>query len=333
MSQPTLDRFFKVKKTCKDIYFIDWTKKPPMAQWLVDKPESVTYQTTVKWKEMNYVVQLCCFDDINDPYYEIPNELYYKNVSLFKSLLQKSVRRQLTELALQTSNHLLKMDLNALIRRLFVIMLEDTCLHPCVTTLVWLTSALSKGYQIRDSQVSWLFGFTKYLCEEKNKFYYGFQPCEKSNTRQLIKQIDQSQITPQQKDILYSILYRCSYGGMDGDVHMFYDYVFLWFEKFGRGETLSYIDFDNVPATTINNLQLTDILLNSADFHCFPRIIPEIQRKFPQLKDDEIKKCIWECSSKTNTRCINDIDPQVLKLWHTIETEVVLLQKKLIHII
>lgn len=329
--QPTLNQFYKVKKTTKDIFYIDWTHQPFNARWMINKPEQISYCSSVNWKNGGYNVQLCCYEgDKVSPPFDIPQEFYYKNVSLFKSLLQKSVRRQLTDLSIKTAYHLIKMDLNSFLRRLFVIMLEDTCLHSCANVLVWLTSAVSKGYQLKEYQIDWLLGLTRHLCLEQNKFYHDFYQYEKPNIRQLVKQIDQSSIDLHEKDILYSILFRESYGGMDSDLHMFYDYVFIWFERFKQRIKLTYGNFDSVSVNTVQELKTSEILYNSVDFHCFPNIIGQLVGKFPQLTENDIKECIWECNSKNNSRCPSEVDPQIMANWQIIENDLVKLQKNLI---
>jgi hypothetical protein len=45
-----------------------------------------------------------------------------------------------------------------------------------------------------------------------------------------------------------------------------------------------------------------DMLLEGCDFHNYPTIIPLIHSKYNEFTQEEIKKTIWEYSSKINHR-------------------------------
>lgn len=152
--------------------FIDWSADQPMAQWLINKPDKITYQSHINWKNAGYHITICCLDRNGVLSANCANhDTIFHNVPLIKSLLQKAVRRQMTEIALKTAKHFIQMDLDGFLRRLYVIMLEDVSLHPSVSALIWLTSAVSKGYQIKEHQLDWLMGLVQYLCIYPNKFY------------------------------------------------------------------------------------------------------------------------------------------------------------------
>jgi hypothetical protein len=67
--------------------------------------------------------------------------------SMAKSMIQKSVRRRQCFKSIKLANHLAEVDLLDLLRRLPVISLEDSILHPGLPIVVWMMMAMSKGYQ------------------------------------------------------------------------------------------------------------------------------------------------------------------------------------------
>jgi hypothetical protein len=146
----------------------------------------------------------------------------------------------------------------------------------------------------------------------------------------MFKNVEQSTIPDNQKDMLYSTLFRQAYGGMAGDLKMLCYYVATWFDKFKGGDVLEYVEINNIPINTISDLEPSEILINAADFHCFPQILDMVHHQFPLLSVEEIKRCIWECNSKTNYRENAPIDTQILATWSVIEPFVSNLQRTLI---
>jgi hypothetical protein len=67
--------------------------------------------------------------------------------SLAKSMLQKAVRRKMTRKAIKLGNKLAQSSVQELFRRVPIICLEDSMLHPGYPILVWLMMAHSKGYK------------------------------------------------------------------------------------------------------------------------------------------------------------------------------------------
>ena len=322
--QTTFDQFYTIKNKKKNIFYIDWNHQNPKAIWLIEKPLSTTFEANVKWKDVGTQVTICCTDYI-EKNTGIPSETNYANISLLKSHLQKCVRRQLTNKALKTAWHLIKMDINAFIRRLPVIMLEDVHLHESLSPIVWLISAISKGYVIDHRQISWLLGVVSYMCETKqydcleNNSVIG-----KKNIPQLIKNINEHKhINDNQKNMLYSLLFRVSYGGMKGDMNMFYNYTLQYLksvETINMTSSIIPVDF-----TKIGSLNLDEIEIYSADFHCYPKIIENIVKKFPQYTNEQVKQCLWDCNSKYNTRYSEEhsfTKTEITNMWEVIKSYV-----------
>lgn len=310
-------------------FSLKWQNDVPLAEWSTTKPENTAFEANVNWRcegaPSRHII-LCCTEPIIPN--QLPKETMHHNDALFKSLLQKCVRRQMPQMALQTAWHLLKMDANAFLRRLFVIMLEDVCLHSSVSVIIWLTSAITKGYQLQTKHINWLLGLVQYLCQESHKSYINFVDYSEMNPNLLLEQTDRANISLDIKGIIYSTLFRHSYGGMRSDLHMFYWYAQ---ESLHESIPIQSVPIVSIDANIIQPLKVDEILLNSADFHCFPQILKMLHQHFPQYSEQIIKNVIWECNSKTNTRRLDDvIDPTLLTIWKEIEPVTRQVQKQLI---
>jgi hypothetical protein len=336
--QRKLDTFFSGSLSTRNYFYFDWTDSNPTAKWLFTRPMNINFEAEVKWNDVGSQVTVCGF--IANNIKEVQTEqVETATLSLLKSHLQKCIRRGLTNKALETSCFLLKYDLNAFIRRLPIIMMEDVMVHISFISLIWLTAAISKGFPVTHSIKSWLLGVVKYLCEEKNEYYCHHDVSsfseheEKLNTKQLLKETEKFE--PTTRDLLLSLLFRKSYGGMKGDMEMIaaYERVFVKLGPLCKNPTqpiekklkgsesdkkiviidleeeeiqpsalvsltpIESVDFFQVRIQPINEIELCAV-----DFHCYPAMINLVKQQFMKLEEDDIKSAIWHCSSKTNFR-------------------------------
>ena len=153
-TQPTIDNFFISNKNTKKYeikryFYLIWENKyrPNVnAYWTNIKPEKINFieQISCDYIKKGYYFYICgYFPDINENSYYLTKEKTYKNVPYLKSHLQKCIRKQNDILAVSTCYHLLKLNLQELLRRLPIIMLEDTTLHESFSTLIWLMIVIS----------------------------------------------------------------------------------------------------------------------------------------------------------------------------------------------
>ncbi len=320
--QTTFDQFIKVtsKHPFKRYFYLDWTQEKPRAKWLATRPNNISFEANVKWRDRRRDIVVCGYN--LEQLYDPPFEIKYNNISLLKSHLQKCVRRQLTDKALKTSWHMIKMDLNEFIRRLPIIMIEDVQLHESMTTLVWLMSAISKGYEPSESQIHWVMGLVKFLCEHPT---FDRPDCDSGHGKssgsvpQLIKKIDESDASIQQKDILYSMLFRQAYGGMKGDMNMFYNYTEEWLHRFENGNNVPSTEILPYNPDNLTDLDLSELEISAVDFHCFPRLLTMIVDEYPDLDETSARICIWECNSKINTRIDYHTDQKWIDMWKKIK--------------
>ena len=160
-AQPTIESFFKNSSHEKEEYnihryfYLIWENKfkpNKDAYWCNEKPKKVNFITKINcnYIKTGYFFYLCAyFPDYEEKTYNIGKEKIYKNVHYLKSHLQKCIRKQNDYLAIPTCNHLLKLDTVELLRRLPIIMLEDTELHESFSTLIWLMIVVSSKSEFK----------------------------------------------------------------------------------------------------------------------------------------------------------------------------------------
>lgn len=295
----SLVKFLGITKKTRDVFHLDWTVEPPNAVWLTSQPSTYSYSVEVKWKRQ---VTLCCIDQpTRIPF--VPAVMVPSSVPLLKSMLQKSIRRQKTSLALKIAKVLINNNLTEFIRRIFIIMIEDVELHSSARVLIWLTSAITKGYVIDTNQVSWLLGIVEYLCGHPTKYYHGWATGDNQPPLDIpnyLKTLDSFNCS--EKDMVYSLLFRHSYGGLHGDLRMIHYYITQLMNNHLIVDKTVIVPRN---INTIDTLLLDDIipdLVVCADFHCCPSILTVLNRRHPELTTSQVKQLIWDNLSKINTR-------------------------------
>ena len=338
--QTTLDKFLMIEKKRRSVFYVDWTAPQPCAQWLTNVPERIDFSATVKWREasgMNLTV--CCrhaddhkpfdFTSVSDA-----SSLKFSERHLFliKSHLQKCIRRLLTVKAIETAFVFAQLDLSGLVRRLSVIMIEDVALDASMTVLSWLVAALSKGYLMSQPQIEWLLGVTRWLSDYPASDRRSRDSPDALEPVKMIKAVDDAtSVSNANKDVLYSLLFRASYGGLKCDTKMFYDYAAIWLHRFIQGRELDRREIVSclIHSGSVKNLNVSDIELSSIDYHCYIQIIKHIKQKHPECSDAEIRRTIWHCSSKINLR-YPEGNAMTSIVWKAIGADVIQFQKDIV---
>jgi hypothetical protein len=321
MSQKTLDKWlgFKTKKkdttNIKKFFYINWSSKylPENAVWLNSKPENVNFEQTIKWGKLKsgFEFTLCgYFPDINDKYI-ISKEKKYNNLPYIKSHLQKAVRRMEDLLVLQTASHFIHMDIVAFLRRLPIIMIEDTHLNISFNNLIWLMVAFSSTkFTMKKRIVEYLLGVTYQIVTTKKKDKLLKQDLPVPNNLTYITKYNK--LKDDECSLLYSLTLRKAYGGLKGDMIMIDKYLLKWYNRFNNNEIQKYSDDIiykgiNPIHDNMENLMLDKWILSAIDFHCSD-IINHIRKKYDYFTEGELKQIIWHSLSCTNKR-INQINP------------------------
>ena len=161
------------------------------------------------------------------------------SVPVLKSILQKSIRRRKPLPSVRVAMELADKSLGDLLRRLPIIILEDSTLHPDMPLLVWLMMASSKDYQIPMKLMKKVFAIVYEMasCPWKDSLTQPKDDGEANNTSPLSIAWFQTH-SPKNNNqlvqlagndvILWSILMRGNYGGMSGDIRMLKAYAKSW---------------------------------------------------------------------------------------------------------
>lgn len=262
------------------------------------------------------------------------------SVSVIKSALQKNVRRRRGDQAARCAFWLMKKSFTDFIRRLPVIILEDSVLNPQFAVVVWFMVAESKGYTPSNKDAHYLVNIVKQiaLCKYRDPLpEFSDEDALKINAFGT-KGCDD--LSGQKGVLCRAILCRARFGGMRGDVSMLIKYAFLWHRRFrgsdhdpippaiGNGlsqtcsdgnQWMSLVQSVHVPFTPLafsdfRNLGKKDIPLAGVDFHCIPKIIDTAVSAYAKKVKEPInsdtpgnlKSAMWYFSSSVNHKLLLD---------------------------
>lgn len=238
-------------------------------------------------------------------------------VPYLKSVLQKSVRLGLDQVAVRVAKTILMQDADQCLRRLPVIMVEDSVVHPCLPVIVWLMAARSKGYVLQKSDVDLLLTVTSDIAR---------------STRRDLAWYDESLTlegnpTAKGQDVVDALLLRAKYGGTEGDMTMLRRCAGAWKARSGRSawagtlESLYSPKDVSVNVDTVGPLHASDLLSEGVDFHCFPRFIDDviasvtttvtspiptdfISKNNEPLTVESVRRCLWFHRSGINRKML-----------------------------
>ncbi len=316
--------------TLHTYFYLHWIDKKPKAhaQFLKDKPKLINFKHNFIWN--NIEMTLCGYFDFliyDDEPYKSEKEKKYKNICFLKSLLQKAIRRKNVDVAVKCAYHYCLLDLQDFLRRLPIIIIEDTILHEVYPTLIWLMIAstlVPKEYKVAATlkeESSTLkestFFFDKVIYEylmgivyviAQSPYYHDISSSANSLESNISKnELTNFLITQNKKDkslksLIYSLLLRKAYGGMKCDLEMLERYAYVWSTLEYDSKYLNKMNIRPIMLESISLLQLNEWIVEAIDFHCAPQILTYINEEYPEYNEDYIKKLIWHYSSKINMR-------------------------------
>lgn len=282
-----------------------------------------------KWREYDTNLIICCckkyynqskinFDEYHRFSKIVENKYNNDQISILKSNLQKCIRRSLVKESISTALTLLCIDPNIILRRLPIIMLEDVKLNSSFLDLIWLMCAVSKGFNLNDSIMEYIIFIVYVLAKSKSRDSY--DKLEKLN----IKKLRINDLSSKNKDILWAIQLRKSFGGMKGDIKMLNFFTKDWYDRFNNNEVLRIIEFKK-KKINLRLIRYEDINLSAIDFHC-SNIVNYINNKYKDIDKENIKKAIWFHRSSFNNKSISKKDLLVnndyLEIWNNISNYV-----------
>jgi hypothetical protein len=338
-TQKTIDSFFTSKNSTsirdiKRYFYVRWDNKfrpTEQAYWTDKRPENINFieQIHCNYIKTGYYFYICgYFPDNDENSYFLVKEKTYKNIEFLKSHLQKCIRKQNDILAIPTTLHLMKLDLNNFLRRIIIIMIEDVFLHESLTTLVWIMIAhATKKFKMKKYIYEWLLGIVYILCiiNEKDNFYDDLYD-KNIETKKVVDMLSEyEELKMEECSILYSIHLRIAYGGMESDIRMLKKCIYCWYDRFKTVSKDMYKNEVKPIKINVSELKITDWDLSAIDYHCSSKILEYILKKYEDLTENELKKLIWKNSSSINTR-VNCIEYNIEK-WNEIKNYVNRTQK------
>jgi len=323
--QQTLLSFMGKKEIYPTIFYLDNSNNDYNVYLNNNIPKKNIKIGKIKWNYSKNDLYIYLNNNNYDTYHFQKNYTT-KNISLLKSQLQKSIRQQLTDLSLNIAYQFINLDLSEFLRRILIITLEDVLLNKYFPIITWMMVAYStKNWKPSTNDINWLLNYIKFLCN--------------LNYRENYDKLDITTIIPKFKIDLFNTLIFClelrkSYGGMIGDLKMINWFINTWFNRFTNNINIDILNNNIIIEDLLNiieNKELnkpTTMLLEGVDFHNYPQILQKIKSVYMTYELEDIKKAIWEYSSKFNTRYYlnttnketpDDLDDKYYKIWKNIK--------------
>jgi len=214
-----------------------------ITSWLTTEPLESVVLGEIKWKSCGNI-SICCnkkFYEENNASESINPSIYFKphHLSILKSNLQKCARRKEFNIGMSTAISMSKIydssgvqiGLFELLRRITIIVIEDTLLFNEYSILVWFLCAMTKKFIVKNISILWIFDIISHIMNSdwQDKSY---NKIENFDTKMYVNKILKSNISTVNKNLLLSILIRNSFGGMEGDVMMLNSSVVVWLDRF-----------------------------------------------------------------------------------------------------
>ena len=309
-----------------NVFYINWNNTPEI-NWLTENTKKSTFKKIIKCKTLGDI--LVTGDIENNLNMKLTN---FKYTSLLKSNLQKCVRRKILDKSLSTAKLMIKTDFLQFIRRLAIIMLEDTTLHESFNVIIWMTAAFPQWKPTKE-HINWLLDIVKYLIS--NEYYDDYSeisPFDYNNNKKIIQDLN-----PKNRNLIYSMIFRKSFGGMKCDISMIDTLINKWIIRFTKNNNFNCYNQINSNKEKIKNIKTNEIILASIDFHCYPQMINKIRAIHLNYSKDMIKNAIWYHRSRINIRKnlesndIMDEDKNYIDVWNSIKESVDQISQKYIN--
>jgi hypothetical protein len=281
----------------------------------LSQPENIQWTATAQvkdrtQKESPQVVEITVSSSIPSSTSTLPKRLVRRHtrlsVPVLKSILQKCIRRRRPLPAVRIAMELADKSLGDLLRRLPIIIFEDSTLHPDLPLLCWLMVAHSKDFEMTADLITKVMRvvFEMASCPWQDELETRE---EHSNTPEPALSIcsfhekGMDQTLDECNTIIWSTLLRAMYGGMSCDVSMLRSFAESWNQRFisnnvpakiaslilpksPPGTALKWRDVPScihqsvrIQSETraaglvrngLSNLSISDFSIEGVDFHC-----------------------------------------------------------------
>jgi len=294
-----------------------------------------------KWKVTIVFIYLGQYE--HEYKFEYQGEI--KNLSLIKSSVQKSFRRMEVDRCLMSFKVLAALNGNSALKRLGVIIIEDSIYLSLSNTLIWLMICKSYfQFKLTKTHWEWVFKLVKFYTESVN-----IRAIERTKDPLWINNdinvtyddINILKVDEDKRNVLLSLLLFNDKNTftLKGDQILGYYYIRRFLSDYQKNNSnlnLPDINELSINLDNLNYITIGDINIVSCDFHCDRLLIPLLQQQIKNklsldINNDFIKKCIWYCCSSINRRRYYDIgenkeviyndliSEEYIKLWSQIE--------------
>lgn len=230
------------------------------------------------------------------PIEEDTSDIVYSK-GLIRSSVQKAVRRHMPDEAIVLAKAYIRLDIHDFCRRLMVIVLEDSLLHPRYNELYKITVATQKkSYIATEEDKSTLLTIVYDIANST------WRDTEYSNPDNQNVQGEYEYLSDTLKEYIDALSYRLNAGGLYWDKVMIGNFKNIWTHRFANGFTLeklqSYFEpSPDISFSDVRAIKREDMPLVAVDFHAFPPIKrmllgkPYIQQLLDEL--EPIRKEHW----------------------------------------
>lgn len=224
-------------------------------------------------------------------------------IGLYKSALQKSVRRKLADRAMELTARIWDASPFELVRRLMIIMCEDVFITTDYIWLSWLLAAISKKYIPDVGDFERVLKLVEKLCKcDYRDIKINYSPPEGSMKAQRALNINDPEHASfcgsEKSDMLKAILVRMGYGGMACDTRMLERNYDLWWERFNKG--CDPFTFTLPTAALTREPMDNPVLLEAVDHHCSS--ICDWVAAQTDFTVEQVKSLVWVYRSNINYR-------------------------------
>jgi hypothetical protein len=278
----------------------------------------IRFSKKICWKELKLNIEIASDLEIES---EPSNNNYPSKsnlVSILTSNLQKAIRRQNLNSAIESAITLFNIDPLGLVRRLAIIIVEDVILLEEFPYLLFITAT----YPMVKPNLNIILRMVECLVKSNERDYLPDDFIVENVSLNSLLDVENGNLDDLEISLIYSLYLRSSYGGSQCDIDMLVGYGQLWKERFLGKERDHWKQYllkipitldEMIVGATSNTFNETSfnksLLINECvDYHVYPQMLKDINYyiKPTGISDDRLKKIIWYCRSGINTRGNSD---------------------------
>lgn len=230
--------------------------------------------------------------------YTLPTPPLTYSTPVLKSNLQKAVRRGAKDAAVATVFQILCQgteDQTELFRRLPIILLEDTLLHPVILPRwIWWMLAHSRGYRLSEEDIRQLLADVAFVANAETSPFRDH--LTKEETHGVPLSLDSPHVCA-----LFSIWIRSEWGGMTGDMAWLRALGNTWSRRSAAVWNRVSQDCVGPWSGTWPVFQSEHALPEAVDFHCCAAIRTDLAAMH-RVSERDIQEAIWWHRSECNVR-------------------------------